>query len=291
MGSAQERTGDARGDLAADVRRAAETYMSALHRGDVSQLVALWTADGDFVDSLGRVTKGRDLARQVVARQRKDDAAPLAATVDSIRMVTPDVAIEDGTTEAPAGNDNPLAIAHYTAIWVKHDGRWLLDSVRESASREYSHHDRLRPLSWLVGDWVQDRGPGRVELTCRWSPDGNYLLREMKIETPEGQSLNVSQRIGWDASKKQITAWTFDSEGGYGVGAWSPQGNQWVVRSTGVLPDGQSAASTSTYTRQGDGAFTWESTPFTATGTPAAQHKMELVRRPSSAKPNRLLQP
>ena len=135
----------------------------------------------------------------------------------------------------------------------------------------------------MIGDWVE-RG-GNVELSCRWSPDGNFLLREIKVQTPEGPMMSVSQRIGWDAAKEQLTAWTFDSEGGHGVGVWSRQGGQWVVRSSGVLPDGQTASSTSTFTRDGNDAFTWESTHTEGAGLPATHRKMELVRRKSTDKP------
>jgi Domain of unknown function (DUF4440) len=282
--AAQEPARDGQTGEVAAVRRAAEAYISALGRGDSAQLVDAWTAEGDFVDSTGRVTKGRDLASQIDPRRPKTDGAEsLLITVDSIRLVTPDVAIEDGVSELPVG-DSEFSVARYTAVWVKRDSKWLLDSVRESAPHGGSHHDRLRPLRWLIGDWVQQGGAGNVEVTCRWSPDGNFLLRDIKTQTPDGQTLSFAQRIGWDAAKKQITAWTFDSEGGYGVGVWSRHGDQWLVRSTGVLPDGQSASSTSTSVRNGDDAFIWESTHSVGAGSPVAHRKVELIRRKSTEK-------
>jgi len=279
--AAQEQTEDARTEESAAVRKAAEAYIAALGRGDVAELTASWTADGDFIDSAGRTTKGRELARRASMRSRKGiDDKSLVITVDSIRFVTPEVAIEDGTTPGSEGD----TVGHYTAIWVKRGGKWLLDGVRESAPTEGSHHDRLRVLSWLIGDWVQQGGEGSMELTCHWSPDGNFLIREMKAQSPEGSKMSVSQRIGWDAAKKQITAWTFDSDGGHGVGVWSREENQWVVKSTGVLPDGQTATSTSTYTRDGDDAFLWEATLVDDTSAPVAHRKVDLVRRKKSEK-------
>ena len=53
--------------------------------------------------------------------------------------------------------------------------------------------------------------------------------------------MTVTQRIGWDPLTKQIKSWVFDSEGGYGDGLWTRKGNQWVIKSTGVLPDGRIA--------------------------------------------------
>jgi len=275
---------------AAAVRRAAEAYIAALHRGDEAQLMASWTAEGDFVDAAGRTMKGRDMARQSGRRPDQGRGADEPAiTVNSIRFVSSDVAVEDGTVESPLG-DSGFAVARYTAIWVKREGRWLLDSLRESGPSEGSHHDRLRALGWMVGDWVERGGIRNVELVCRWTPDGNFLLRDMKIQTPEGQTVSVTQRIGWDAAREQITAWTFDSDGGHGIGAWSRQGDQWIVRSTGVLPDGQTASSTSTYARNGEDAFVWESTHSVGGGSAPAVRKMELVRRNAAANPNRARQ-
>src|SRR5512146_603435 len=57
-GFSQERGEESSGDKGA-VRRAAEQFIAALHRGDAETLVAMWTEEGDFVDSTGTVTKGR----------------------------------------------------------------------------------------------------------------------------------------------------------------------------------------------------------------------------------------
>jgi uncharacterized protein (TIGR02246 family) len=284
---AQERSEKDRSEESAAVRQAAEAYIAALGRGDAAQLAASWTPEGDFIDSQGQKTKGRELAKRAGIRSRKGiDDQKLTITVDSIRFVTPEVAIEDGTVDSPADADE-FSVAHYTAIWVKHDGKWLLDGVRESAPSEGSHRDRLRALSWLVGDWVQQGGEGSMELTCHWSPDGNFLLREIKAESPAGVVMTVSQRIGWDAAKKQITAWTFDSDGGHGVGVWSLQGDRWVVKSTGALSDGQTATLTSTYTRNGVAGFVWETTQSGEdVGSSLAHRRIELVRRKSADKPH-----
>jgi hypothetical protein len=253
-------------------------------------LIESWTADGEFIDHAGRIMKGRDVAGQNSLPSPQNDGGELVISIDSIRFITPDVACEVGTTELPGATDN-FAVARYSAIWIKRDGKWLLDSVLESAPHEGSAHDRLRPLNWLVGDWVQRGGAGSVELTCRWSSDGNYLLREMKGLDSNGQTMSVSQRIGWDPSKKQITAWTFDADGGHAIGAWSRQGDKWLVRSIGVLPDGQTRSSTSTYIRTGDNAFTWESTQAASAGLPATQRKVEVVRRNSFDKSGSPSQP
>ena len=63
--------------------------------------------------------------------------------------------------------------------------------------------------------------------------------------------MTVNQRIGWDPLTKQIKSWVFDSEGGYGDEFWTRKGNQWVIKSTGVLPDGRTASATHVLTPTG----------------------------------------
>lgn len=282
----QDRTTEVKQAETAEVRRAAEEYIAALHAGDGKALAAMWTANGDFVDSSGRVTKGRSLAAQVgKAKQPESDTSrsEQSITVDSIRLVTPDVAIEDGTTDVPE-EDGDFLVARYSAIWMKHDGKWLLDSVRESAPQTPSNRDRLRPLNWMIGQWVQEEGDGNLEVNCRRSPDGNYLLREIKVESPEGKTHSMSQRLGWDPAKLQITAWTFDSDGGFATGIWKLQGTKWVVDTEGVIPSGENVSCKSSYTRDGDERFTLESTQRAGDGSPTVHRKLGFVRRKSNDK-------
>jgi uncharacterized protein (TIGR02246 family) len=257
------------------IRQAAESYLAALKQGDTARLQSLWTATGDFVDSLGHVTKGRDLVR--TSGKPVAVAGDKSATIGTIRLITPDVAIEDGTVELSAQGQEP-AFARYSAIWVKRNGQWLLDGVRESLAHAHSHRDRLRPLAWMVGDWQAEGASGRIELSCHWSPDGNFLLREMKVQAAQGPALAVTQRIGWDASQQRIVAWAFDSEGGHGTSTWSPRDGGWVVNASGVLPEGQTTRSTSTITRQGDNSFTWEMSQSVA-GVAQPDRKLEFTRR------------
>ena len=51
--------------------------------------------------------------------------------------------------------------------------------------------------------------------------------------------MTVNQRIGWDPLARQIRSWEFDSEGGFGEGKWSRDGERWVIKHTGVRPEGR----------------------------------------------------
>ena len=110
----------------------------------------------------------------------------------------------------------------YTVLFVKRDGRWLISSVREEPDPLVSPHDRLKDLEWMVGDWVDEGPDSEVRLNCRWSEDGNFLIRSFTVKQQGKPVMTVSQRIGWDPLARQIRSWEFDSEGGFGEGTMEP---------------------------------------------------------------------
>ena len=102
-----------------------------------------------------------------------------------------------------------------------------------------SPHDRLKPLAWLVGDWVDEGSDAVVQIACKWSDDTNYLLVDFNAKIQGKPALKSSQRIGWDPLTQKVKSWVFDSDGGHGEGLWSQVENRWVIKSTAVMPDGQ----------------------------------------------------
>jgi hypothetical protein len=149
--------------------------------------------------------------------------------------------------------------SRYSAIHVKQAGKWLLASVRELGDKEVSHRERLRELEWLVGDWVEETEDAVVLTSVAWSDNQNFLLRTFDVRVKGKPALSGTQRIGWDPLTKQIKSWVFDSRGGYGEGLWTRSGNQWVIKATGVRPDGRTATATQVLTYVNKDALRWKS--------------------------------
>lgn len=268
------------------IRHASRQYLDALARGDAEAAAAFWTPMGDLIDSQGRSSKGRELARKIQPLRSRDAVTGPTLEIDSLRFVHPDVAMEDGTTQWLAGPNGESALVRFSAVWVRSNGNWLLDSVRESALHPNSHAARLQALSWLVGDWVSSGDGPAIEMTCRWTLERNFLLREIRTQSPD-EPLSISQRIGWDPASGQIKSWTFDSHGGHGTGVWSQNEGRWVVDATGVLPDGRQATSRNLYALEGRDSLSWESVESTIAGAPGPQgptHKVRLVRKQQESK-------
>lgn len=270
----------------AEIRQRAKDYLQAVKHGNGEQIAAFWTPDGDYVDESGQIVKGRQLARQARREQGREAAqAMLTATADTLRFVSPDVAIEDGTVSIKKAVDLESAVKRYTAIWVRREGRWLLDGVRELAASAGPGDHRLRELTWMLGDWQSDDGGKTMRLTCSWSPDQHFLLREIDVNLPDGGPLHVSQRIGWDPRERQIKSWNFDSEGGYGTGLWFQRGNQWTVEAESVMANGSRSTGTNVYSVESDDCLVWQARNAEIDGQPVPDRSLRVIRRKASDQP------
>ena len=223
----------------AAIRANVARFVKAYNSRDAKAIAALFTPDGQVVDKEGNKSEGRDEIAQTFDDIFK--ALPkkhLEVNVESIRaFIGSDLAMEVGTTKESFGPDEPPEYDRYTVLHVKRDGKWQMALARDEEGPIASGRERLRPLAWLVGEWVDDGGSAVVISSCRWSKDGNFLLHDFKLEIDGRDELNVSQRIGWDPLTKHIRAWVFDSEGGFGESVWTRDGSGWIIKATGVCPD------------------------------------------------------
>lgn len=137
----------------------AEAFVDAFQKGDANA-VAFWTPDGDYVDSSGRVLKGRQAIEKDFANLfAENKGLKLRIEVASLKFPMPVTAVEDGTTAVLSPEGTAPSRARYTNLLVKKDGQWFLASVRESAYVAPSNYENLRGLEWVVGDRV-DENPG-----------------------------------------------------------------------------------------------------------------------------------
>ncbi len=179
--------------------------------------------------------------------------------IDGIRFLNPDTVKEEGRTLITPAQGAPI-IRIYTALFVKHEGRWLISSIREESDPQVRPHDRLKDLEWMIGEWLDEGADSVVRVDCRWSDDTNYLIRSFTVKRQGKPVMTVSQRIGWDPMARQIRSWEFDSEGGFGEGRWSRDGERWIIKHTGVRPEGTAASATNIMWRERPDLVRWAST-------------------------------
>jgi len=242
------------------IRESVTAFTAAFQKGDAKAIAALFTEDGEAVDAEGGTIQGREsIAEHYGARFAGSSGDKLETAVESIKFLAPGVARETGVTQhTPSGGSSPTS-RRYTAIHVKQGGSWLVASLRELLDKEVSHHERLKELDWLVGDWVEESEDAVVTTSVAWADNDNFLLRSFDVRVKGKPALSGTQRIGWDPLTEQIKSWVFDSRGGYGEGLWMRSSNQWVIKASGVRPDGRTATATQVLTFVNKDTLRWKS--------------------------------
>jgi uncharacterized protein (TIGR02246 family) len=261
------------------------TFTKAFNAGDSAAAAATFTEDALVVDEQGQRTEGRARIQDSLAASFADSPrATIAIETEALRFLGPDTALEEGrTTITPARGGTP-EISRFTVVYVKHDGRWLQSAVRDEHAHDLSPHDRLKELEWLVGDWINESQDAVVHTTCKWTGDGNFLVREFTMKTHGKPVLTGTQRIGWDPTRHQFKTWIFDSEGGFGEGYWTRNGDQWVIKAEGVRQDGKHASATNIITRLGKDRASWQSVDRTIGGAAVpGVDEFTIVRKPPEA--------
>jgi uncharacterized protein (TIGR02246 family) len=269
----------------AAIRANVQAFVRAYNAGDAKAVAALFTPDGQAVDKEGNATEGREAIEQKFAGLFA--AAPKKRTevfVDSVRFLGPDLAVEAGSTRETPGPGETPEYDRYTVLHVKRDGKWQMALARDEEGEPPTAHERLRPLAWLVGDWVDDGGSVVVVSSCRWSDDGNYLLQEFDLQVQGRDAMRVSQRIGWDPLARRIRSWVFDSEGGFGESVWARDGDVWVIKATFIRPDGTTASATNTLVPAGKDAYVWRSADRVVSDEVVAPVEVKVIRKPPQPK-------
>jgi uncharacterized protein (TIGR02246 family) len=249
------------------IHDAVAAFTRAFNAGNAHDIAQLFTDDARLTSADGSVFEGRAAIEHNFAETfQAHPGLTIEVHSNSIRFVTPDVAIEEGTTKVHVKDGGSPEISHYTAVHVQRDGRWLQASVRDHPAEALRPHDRLQELEWMVGEWVNESPQAIVHTSCRWSEDQNFLIREFHVKIHGAETLSGVQRIGWDPLHKQIRSWVFDSDGGFGDGLWSRHGNQWVIKANGVRPDGTTASSTNIITLISKDVSQWKLADRTLSG-------------------------
>jgi uncharacterized protein (TIGR02246 family) len=276
--------GDA--DNAEAITALVASFTKAFNAGDAAAAAATFAEDALVVDEDGERTEGRAAIRDRLAASFADSpGSTIVIKEDSLRFLGPDTALEEGrTTITPAGAGAVPEVTRFTVIYVKRDGRWLQSAVRDETSRELTPHDRLKELEWLVGEWVNESQDAVVHTTCKWADNGNFLTREFTMKTHGQPVLSGTQRIGWDPERGQFKTWIFDTEGGFGEGYWTRNGDEWVIKAEGVRQDGRHVSVTNILKRLSKDRASWQSVDRTLGGIAMPGiDEFTLVRKPPEA--------
>ena len=252
----------------AAIRKAVESYVAAFNQGDAKALAALWSPDAVYTNrASGQQVVGRaDIEKQFAALFAETKGAKLQATTESVRFVSPNVAVEEGTAKV-SRPDQAAEESDYSAVYLKRDGQWLLDRVsEEEAPVVQTHYEQLKELEWMIGRWVDQDDDATIVTECNWTRNNNFITRSFTVQIRDRLNVAGMQIIGWDPAAKQIRSWVFDSDGGFGQATWKKKGDRWSVQQSGVLPDGRKSSAVTILHRLDDSTCTMQTVNRTADG-------------------------
>jgi uncharacterized protein (TIGR02246 family) len=247
----------------AAIRKSDDAYVEAYNKQDAKSLAALWSPEAVYVDpETGEEAVGREEIEKEFAETFEGvKDAKLEIKVEGIKFLSPNVAVESGTARIIRPKEEPDE-STYSALFVKRDGKWLLDRVTEEEppAPPPSNYEHLKDLEWMVGSWIDDdkEDDATIQTDCDWTKNKNFMTRAFAVVIGDKVDMSGMQIIGWDAANKQIRSWIFDSDGGFAEGKWKQKGDRWIIQQTGTLPDGRKSSAVNVIRKIDNDSFTWQ---------------------------------
>jgi uncharacterized protein (TIGR02246 family) len=259
----------------------AAAFLAAFNKGDAHALAEFWTPDGDYMDELGHHYKGRKAIEESFQKLfAAGKGAELRVHRGSYRLVRPDLAIVDGLFEVVPPDGGPPTSTRYTAVHVKQDGQWFLESVREAVSTAPTNAEKLEELAWLIGDWGDEAEKGAVtKASFSWAENDNFIVATFVTTLKDVPVTGATQWVGWDAAEKCIRSWSFRSSGEFSEAVWTRDGDRLVSKSTTTTRDGKKASATTIMTMIDPDHFTWQSIQRSADGKSLPDTELVKMKR------------
>src|SRR6516164_11521845 len=138
------------------VEQTVEGLVKAYNDRDAKAFAAAFTANGEYIDETRAVFHGQAaIEAEFAVFLAANPATSIQVQLDSIRAVGPGIMAADGSTQFVRAKDQPAVSGHCSLICTKDGKKWQIASLRETqaASEQPSHHDQLKQLEWLVGEW------------------------------------------------------------------------------------------------------------------------------------------
>jgi len=244
----------------AAIRASVAAYVVAFNQGNAKAIAAQWSPDAVYSNPrTGEEVTGRKAIEGQLAAIFKDaKETKIEVDVHSIRFLSPNVAIEEGTARVLRPEDEP-DVTLYSCMHVKTGGKWLVDRMTEQSEPVFrSNYQHLKDLQWMIGTWVDQDDSATMETTSQWSKNQNFITRRFSVSMDGESNLSGVQLIGWDPVAQNIRSWVFDSDGGFGGSTWKKAENKWVIHSSATLSDGRKASAVKTLTVLDDQTITWQ---------------------------------
>ncbi len=270
------------------IKQATGVLLKAYTAGDAKAFAAAFTARGEYIDAKGTIFHGHKAIEDEFATFfRETPDTTIEVDFNSTRSIAAGVIAADCTTRFRQSSMTPVVVGRCQLVCSHESDKWLIASLRETdaTSDMSSHHAQVSQLDWMVGDWIGEGAQSHLHFSCHWDESGNFLLREFSLHTAGTKPLTGTQRIGYDPISHRLKIWVFDSAGGYSEGYFTHDGDTWILRTSGVTPDGRITSTTNAFAKLDSHRISSEIIDHVVGGDPVhdTEQKLTLVRKPSSS--------
>jgi uncharacterized protein (TIGR02246 family) len=260
----------------------AEAYVAAFNKGDATALAAMYAEDAQHRSDNCAVVIGRAAILENLTQYfAENNETKLEVQIESARFLTPDVLLEKGFATV---KDETTG---YVCIYVKKDGAWLISELNKTILPPADAAAApLDDLGWLVGIWEDNSSDVTVTSTVDWTSNHHFLRQSVTI-TREGEDpIEATEVIGYDPVAGELRSWVFDSDGGFGEGKWTREGNTWMNSFAATAPDGSTSSAQHIITFVDNDTYTWESVNRQRDGEVLPNlDKIEVIRTSASPEP------
>lgn len=265
------------------IRSQSQAFVDAFNNHDPNGIAALWTEDAEYIDDSGTTYSGREsIAQMYTAFFDQNADVKIQIAIDSLRLLSDNVAIEDGSALVQPAPVGAPGVSQYTAVHVKVGDKWRMASVRDAWIETPVTRESTADLGWLIGNWVAEEYGNRSESECQWVANNSFVQRNYTTTLVDGTTTSGVQLIGWNPSEGRVQSWNFSSDGGHATGAWSLTQAGWTAVMTGVTGDGTPTTSVIQLARLDDNAYVWQSTARTVGGVALPDTDEVVIKRVSS---------
>jgi uncharacterized protein (TIGR02246 family) len=253
------------------IRATADDFVKAFNAADGKAVGALWAEDAEYTDESGASHHGRAAIEGLYTGMFKEHpGSSMAVTIESIRFLGPDIAVEKGIAKVKAPSGESSA-ARYTVVHARRDGKWIMVDCRDAPYVPGSNEDYLKGLEWLIGEWTtesKDADPKEPvrRVKFEWMCERNFIKCSYTMTKDDKTTLSGGQIIGWNPKLGRIVSLHFDANGGFGNDVWIKDGAKWVLEAKGVFRDGSDSTAVNILTPLDANSFTWQSVKRTLDG-------------------------
>lgn len=254
--------------------------IQAFNNRDAAAVAANWTAEGEYIRNDGEPIRGRAEIQKGYAEFFKTlkGKPKLEVQVDDLRFTSADTAVSQVTLRLKNEEGEIIASSWRNTLLVKEAGQWKVVIVQEW-DRDEGADVTLSELEWLIGTWHVATKDREVTTVYEWDENKTFIRGKYTVKEKDKVIESGTQMIGKDNAAGAIHSWVFSSDGGFGDGLWTREGNKWTVDVSGVTPDGRELTATAIYLRVDANTYTWQSVDQAVNGEPIADTQPIKVTR------------